>query len=490
MKRSACSFFVLIAATTIGCGMYMPQGGAAQPGSNGGGQSAYVVPKESQDAIRKQEQQAYEQADEAADKELDKKEKSALKALKIALGKETYSQGMAPPESSANVLKALKAAKVDVRLEPVTNEDGKAVADNYFQLKDSGTERMQQLSRKLAEQTASKAEMREVQKISKHVMKINDLRMQVMNVSLAAMESNQGVVFGSLEQMLRVSNLVRTHKMMSMDWKPEDYALVKKGLARQKRAEAIAATTMAMLAAYQAVINDKGDPKALDVIAEGALKAFPIQVDVSDADAKAYVDALGENVKKTKARYEAMMRKQMGDKDYEKQYKQSLDTMFAQAESAQSQKSIGEMAADNGNKYKEDVAKCMKGEDPGPGSMAGGPTCKKLFQAAKTGDTSELPPGAKQAFLANGGGGGGAAPKGKSGAIDAATAAANGDAGGALDAAGKMFPADSTIGASLQGIAALKKGDPRGAINAALGFVPVPGLKDAFGFASKLLFKG
>jgi hypothetical protein len=39
-------------------------------------------------------------------------------------------------------------------------------------------------------------------------------------------------------------------------------------------------------------------------------------------------------------------------------------------------------------------------------------------------------------------------------------------------------------------ISALKKGDPRGAISAALGFVPVPGLKDAFGLASKLLFKG
>jgi hypothetical protein len=31
---------------------------------------------------------------------------------------------------------------------------------------------------------------------------------------------------------------------------------------------------------------------------------------------------------------------------------------------------------------------------------------------------------------------------------------------------------------------------PKGAISAALGFVPVPGLEDAFGFASKMLFKG
>src|SRR5207237_430629 len=162
------------------------------------------------------------------------------------------------------------------------------------------------------------------------------------------------------------------------------------GLERQRRSEAIAATTLAMLAAYQAVINNGGDPKALDIIGEGALKAFPIKPAVTDDDAKQYVGALGQNVSKAKAKYEAMMRK----------------------------------------------------------------------RAAETGDTSDLPPGAAQAFEQNGGAGGGGsagatnpALKGKAGAaLEGATAAANGDVGGALDAAGKMFPGDTTIGASLQGI--------------------------------------
>ena len=67
---------------------------------------------------------------------------------------------------------------------------------------------------------------------------------------------------------------------------------------------------------------------------------------------------------------------------------------------------------------------------------------------------------------------------------------AAGDASSTFDNVAKFFPGDTTIGASLQGISALKNGDPRGAINAALTFVPVPGLKDVFGIASKLLFKG
>jgi hypothetical protein len=317
----------------------------------------------------------------------------------------------------------------------------------------------------------------------------------VMNVSLATMQANSHVQTSSLSTMLRVSQLVRSRKMYGMDLNADDYGLVKRGLLRQKRAEAIAATTMAMLATYQAVLNDDGDPKALDVIADGALKSFPVKPDVSDDEAKQYVGALGQNVQKVKARYEAQMRKTWGDAKYEKQFKQGIDAMFGQAETAQNQKSVGQMVSDTQAKYKTDVEKCKRGEQVDSGSMVGGGTCKALFKAAQSGDTSDLPPGAAKAFAETGGANNGAVaagamPKGKAGAaINAAGAAANGDVDGALEAAGKMFPADGTIGASLQGIAALKKGDPRGAINAALSFVPIPGLKDAFGFASKLLFK-
>jgi hypothetical protein len=512
MKRAAMnrsSFLVplraggAIALTVLlaGCGMLMPQQAGTpsggQPGGGGQTASTYSVPKESQDAVRKQEQQAYSQADDSADQELDRLEKDALKAVKLALGKDASSPGMPPPESSSTALRGIQAAKMKVRLEPVVDGDGKAVNEDFFQLKDSYTERVQQLQRKIVEHKASKKEMREIQEGSKQIMKINDLRQQVMAVSMQVMMSNNHVLNSSLQQMLRVSQLVRSRKMMSMDINADDYALVRRGLERQKRAEAIAATTLAMLGTYQAVINDNGDPKALDIIAEATLKAFPVKAQVTDDDAKKYVSALGENVSKVKGRYEAMLRKVHGDARYEKQYKAGIDAMFKQAEDAQNQKSVGQMVNDTNAKYKADIEKCKRGEDPGPASMAGGPTCKKVFQAAQTGDTSELPPGARKAFDETGGAPSGArgAPMGaklgdrEQNVVKGVTSAVNGDLDGALDAAGKMFPADGTIGASLKGINALRKGDAKGAIEAALSFVPVPGLKDAFGLASKLLFK-
>lgn len=476
MKRAALSFFALFASSTLGCGMLLPQApGAAEPAREEHAAPKSVIPQESKDVLRKQEEAAYARADEAEDRELDKLEKDALRAIKVALGKEAAFQGGQVGEPSSVALASIRKAKMKVRLEPVTDADGKAVNDDFLQLKDSFTDRVRELQRKIAEHKASPAEMREIQEGSKQIMKLNDLRSAVSAISMQAMMSNSHLQTSSLQAMLRVSQLVRSRKMYEMQLEAGDYALVKRGLERQKRAEAIAATNMAMLAAYQAVLNGGGDPKALDVIGEAALKAFPVKVEVPDEAAKQYVAALGENVSKVRGRYEAMLRKAHGDARYEKSFKAGIDAMFAQAEGAQSQRSASQIAGDATAKYRADIDKCKRGEAIDPGSMVSGPTCKQVHKAAQTGDTSALSGSALEAF------GGDKAKLG--------LAAARGDADGVLDAAGKMLPADGVLGASLQGIAALRKGDARGAINAALGFVPVPGLKEAFGFASKLLFK-
>ncbi len=494
LKSTPAAFFVFVATSTIGCGMYM-QPGVMGPGSAGraGAQpTAYAVPKETKDAIRKGEQDAYTRADDAVDEQLDKLEKDALSAVRVSLGQEKWSENQPAPLPAATGVTALKKLKVKMKLEPVVNGLG-GTSDDFLQLKDEATDRLAILGRKSAEGTATAAEKKEMMAYGKIAFKLMDLRMQVSKISVAALTANSNVQSGSLQTMLRVSQMVRSRKTYEMDLNAEDYALVKRGLERQKRGEAIAATTMAMLAAYQAVINNGGDPKALDLIADGTLKAFPLKPSVSDAEAKAYVDALGQNVQKVKARYEAQMRKTWGDAKYDKTFKAGTDAMFAQAEGAQNAKSVSQIVADTGNKYNTDIGKCMRGEPIDPGSMAAGPTCKKVFRAAQTGDTSDLLPGALQAFKANGGangaGSGGGAGGDAKNAMDLAGSAANGDAGGALDGAAKMFPGDTTIGASLRGISALKNGDPRGAISAALTFVPVPGLKDIFGLASKLLFK-
>src|SRR5256885_1678904 len=139
MKRIACTFFVLFASSTLGCGMLMPQQpGAGAPQQN---QATYTVPKESQDAVRKQEAAAHSAVDDAEDEQLDKMEKDSLKAPRVALGKEAAWQGGQPGESSSSALIAIKKAKMKVRLEPVTDGEGKAVNDDFFQLKDSFTDR-------------------------------------------------------------------------------------------------------------------------------------------------------------------------------------------------------------------------------------------------------------------------------------------------------------------------------------------------------------
>lgn len=504
MKHSVPALVVFFASSTIGCGMLMQQPGAgtagAGAGHGGGAQpAAYVVPAETKDAIRKGEQSAYAMADDAADGQLDKLEKEALTAVRVSLGKDKWSENQPAPLPASEGVAALKKLKVKMKLEPVVN--GPGGNDEFLQLKDEATDRIGMLGRKSAEGKATAAEKREMMGYSKIAFKLMDLRMQVSKISIAALTANSNVQSSSLQTMLRVSQMVRSRKTYEMELSAEDYALVKRGLERQKRSEAIAATTMAMLAAYQAVINNGGDAKALDLIADGTLKAFPLKPSVTDAEAKAYVDSLGANVQKVKARYEAQMRKTWGDAKYDKTFKQSTDSMFSQAEGAQNAKSVSQIISGTGDKYKLDVGKCMRGEPVDGGSMVGGGTCKALKKAAQSGDTSELTPGALQAYRdnggatggASGGGGGGAGapgmPRNAKNALDAASAAANGDAGGTLDGVAKMFPGDTTIGASLQGIAALKNGDPRGAINAALSFVPVPGLKDVFGFASKMLFK-
>jgi hypothetical protein len=499
MKLASLSFAFLLATTSLGCAFMAPQG-ANDPGggANDKPSNHVVIPKESKDIVRKSEQDAYSQSIAAEEEQLDKLEKDTIKALNVSLGKQAAWQGGQVGESASTSLKAIKAAKMKVRLEPVTDGDGKAVNDDFLQLKDSYTERVQVLSRKMVEKTASKAEMKEMQEGAKYSMKLMDLRNAVQQISMQTMMANSHVQTSSLSQMLLVSQMVRSHKTYEMEMTTEDYALIRKALASQKRAEAIAGASMAMMAAYQAVINDNGDPKALDVIAENVVKAFPLKVDVTEQDAKNYVASLGQNVQKVKAKYEAMMRKVHGDKKYESQFKQGIDAMFAQAEGAQSQKSASQIADDHWDQYKKDIQTCKTKIDPAADSRLG-PSCKDVYKAAQTGDTSHLLPGTKKAFEDTGGmpaGGAGGSLKGaklgskEAAALDGISAAANGDVDGTLDAASKLVGEDSTVGASLRGIAALKKGDAKGALSAAVALVPIPGVKEAFGIASKLLFKG
>jgi hypothetical protein len=501
MRLSQLHLLVLLTplvAGSLGCGMLMPKGGGGGADAPAGGGGSFDSPQASKDMVRTQEAKGDAMTDPIEDQEVAKQEKDVLHALAMALGKEGPAPGMPPYESGSQALSELRAAKFKLRIEPVTNSNGAAIGGGSFvQLKDSFSDRVQALQGKLAAGTASASERAEVMNGSKQIMKLQGLKMQVQSISMAALGTNTHVLNGSLTAMLKISGMVAVRKQQNMDWTDDDYARVKRILTRQKHWEAMAAATMGMMAAYEAIIGtNTGDPKALDAIADSTTKAFPLDPQVSDDDAKNYVSHLTDNVASMKSKYETMMRQAMGDAVYEQQYKAGIDRMFAQAGNAGNTKSVTQVAADTNSKYQADLAKCARGEPLDPGSMVGPAKCQAARAQAQGGGGDTSGGGA-------GGGGGGAGgpnllPGGVQNGINkvqqgigVANAIANGDAAGAIQGAADMFPGDGPIQNSLQGVAALTKGDFKGALKSALGLASlIPGgslIKEGLGLAGKLL---
>jgi hypothetical protein len=489
-----------LATGAFGCGMLTPKGGSA--GGTGASAAPYDSPQESKDMVRTQEAKSDAITDPVEDQEVAKQEKDVLHALAMALGKEGPAPGMPPYESGSQALAELRAAKFKLRIEPVMNSSGAAIGGGSFvQLKDSFSDRVQALQGKLAAGTASASERAEVMNGSKQIMKLQGLKMQVSAISMAALGTNTHVLNGGLTSMLKIAGMVAVRKQHNMDWNDDDYARVKRILTRQAHWEAMAAGTMGMMAAYEAIVGtNTGDPKALDAIADATTKAFPLDPQVSDDDVKNYVSHLTDNVASMKSRYETMMRQAMGDAVYEQQYKAGIDRLFAQAGNAASTKSVTQVAADTNSKYNDDLAKCARGEPLDPGSMVGPAKCKAARAQAQSGggaggDDGSGGAGGPNVPLPNG------VQNGINGVqnginkvqqgIGVANAIANGDAAGAIQGAADMVPGDGPIQNSLQGVAALTKGDFKGALKSAVGLASlIPGgslIKEGLGLAGKLL---
>ena len=470
MKHSLAPLLLL--ASTVACGLPSPE----QPAGGGGfgaayGGYGYAVPQVNMDALRKAEQTAYAAVDDSADQQLDGLEKTALSAIRMSLGKEAFSSFQPPPLPASACIAALKKGAVKMKLVAAASGLG---GDDFLQLKDEPTERIALLNR--TADTNTPAEKHERAEYAKIALKLIDLHRQVSHISGATYTANLNVQSSSVQTMLRVAALVRSRKMYGVELNAEDYALVKRGLERQRRAEAIAASTMVVLAAYQAVLNTGGDARALDYIGEGTLNAFPLRASVSDAEAKSYVDSLGQNVQAVRARYESQMSKTWGDRKYEKDLKLQTDAIFSQAEGAENTQSLSPQA--QAQIYAAAAARNRAADANANAAARNASSASSANAASGWSGVTRVPPGAGPTI-----------PRNAKNALDTVSAAVNGDASRTLDGVAGMFPGDTTIGASLQGIAALKNGDPRGAINAALTLVPIPGLKDIFGIASKLLFK-
>lgn len=439
------ALFPLLAA----CGSFGAQPEPAAPAQP-------VIGEDSKAAVRKQEAAAEQQEQAMGDPEkqqVDQLEKQLVDGLKFSLGQKEAMPGMPPPESASTTVTDLRKAKIKLRLEPVTDQNGKPVADSFLQVKNSYADRVMELSRKMSDGKATAAEKKEIQAGAKYAGRLNDLSMQLGNLSRAAVTANSLVQSGALTTLLRVSNMLKTRKQMEMDVTAEDYAKVKTWIARQRRVETIGGLALATVATYQGVLNEEGNPAALDELANASLKAFPVSAQVTDDEAKAYVKNLTGNIAQVKAQYEAMMRKTWGDTVYEQRYKSGIDAMFAQADPS-TVKSASQIAADAQAGYDADLQKCARGEAISAGSLVGPARCKQAREATLAG--KPIPKSLQEDNAGQGGGGLG-------GALGSFV-------GGAM----ASFPMLNVINASLEGIAALQKGDVRGALKAAAGILPGP----------------
>jgi hypothetical protein len=430
--------------------------------------------------VRTAEQQADLAADAQYETELSQTEKQVQHALAFAAGKEGGQPGMPPPEPSSTIITTLRGLHVTIHLEPIQNGLGAAMNENFLQLKDSYTDNLQNNQGDVAATRAALTRMGGPMNAIKNINRVGVLRGQVGEVSRLAYITNAHVQTNGIQTLLTISGMVRSRKLMSMDFTADDYARVKKILMREQRWQALAGTTLAVLAAYKAVIDGNGDPKALDVITNKTLEAFPLQSSVGDDEAKDYVAHLSDNVSAQKAKYETWMRKAYGDGVYVQQYKPGIDSMFAQAAGAAQQKSVAQIAGDATSKYNQDLAKCARGEQPDPGSLVGPAKCEEARRKAQGGSDDgsgvALPPGAQRDV-----------DTAKQG-MGVAQAAANGDVSGALSGAANVIPGDGPIKSSLEGVAALMRGDVKGAFNAALNVVPGGSvIKEGIGLAGKLL---
>lgn len=349
-------------------------------------ESEPIISQESKDAARAGDQAAIAQI-EQMDEMIDQQEAKLRSALETALGQAPPFPGGQNPAPASETMAKLREAKIDLYLEPVLDAQGKPVADGFVQLKDSYTDKVQTLSRKMAEGKASKKEQKYIQDGAKHMMALNDLKAQVRAAVDPAMNSGWMVTTGSLTTMQWTGHMIRTRRQMEMEWTDEDYAMVQKVLSSQQRREALAAVSIGMMGAYQ-VAFEGGDPTVVDQIAQATLDALPMNGEATLEDAKAYVENFEQNVESSKVLYEDMMRKTHGDEVYESKYKPQIDGMFAQIGSATTAMSATERVAAINAEYEEHIKLCAAGKEPPSNTMVGPAKCKEAKAAASGGTLS------------------------------------------------------------------------------------------------------
>lgn len=447
---------VALAVLYGACGPAPQQQPAEEP-------AASPIDEESKAVARQGDEQVIA-AQKRMDEEINRHHDELKKALGAALGKEAPYPGQPAPAPASQSIAEVRKAGIELALTPVLDQSGKPVAGQFLQLEDSFSKRLQEISPKISAKKATKAEMKFVQDGAQHVPKINNLKAQVRLVVMPAMQSAWMVATGAMTTMATVANMIKTRKHMEMEWTERDYELVQQLLERQSRREAVAALSQAMLAAYQAVVNGKAEPKLIDDVASAGLEAMPLQGKASIEDAKKLVEKFDQHVAIARKVYEEQMRAAFGDAEYAAKYRAGIESTFASMAAATSTQSASELVAEVGKKYREDIQKCARGEKLDSGTMVGPQVCKDAKAAANPDGT--LDPG-KLDELAGG-------------AVARAKAKAEEGAFSLLDA----IPGVAQVKLAVEGVVALTEGDPAKALRIASELVPIPGVSGALKTAS------
>jgi hypothetical protein len=423
------------------------------------------IPEESKQMVR-QGDEAMLAAQKQMDEEIDKNQAEIEKAMKAALGQEAPYAGGNPPAPAAQAIAEIRGAGITLTIAPVLDAQGKPVANQFMQLEDSFSKRVQEIGPKMASKKATKAEIKFMQDGVQHVPKINDLKAQFRLATMPAMNSGWMVTTGAMTTMATVASMIRSRRQMEMEWTAEDHEMVRQVLERQRRRELVAGLSVALMAAYQAVVDKGADPSLIADVSNAGLGAMPLKGEASAEDARKYVATFDQNVDASQKLYEDQMRKTFGDAEYEAKYKAQLDSMFAQAKSATKALSATELMAQTSQKYQADLEKCARGEELPPGTLVGPDACKRA--KASAGPDGKLSPDAMKKLLG--------------GAASDVQEEAKGGLFGLLDA----IPGVAQVKLALESVVALTEGDASKALALAADLIPIPGVRGVLQTASKV----
>jgi len=284
----------------------------------------------------------------------------------------------------------------------------------------------------------------------------------------------------TLITVARTQFMLASRKKLGGKLDDKDMEHVRIALGQQKRVEALTAVALGLTATFQGAVADNKNPKAVDAIAEASAKGLPLEVSVSDAQAKQFVDELPAAIKDFKAKLEEWQSRAMGKEEYEREGRAKVQAFLKELDTADADQWAKVMA----DKRRQIV----------PNRVTAAPTRQQRRVAHRR------DPGCDETVAAGGSPGaatrdGSAAPAspGDQGVrvdvtntMQGIDAARKGDIATALDRAAKVSPS-GTVKRALEGAAAVANGDVKGALGAAIDLVPVPGpIKDGLQLALSL----